>query len=174
MNKAFGAAVCLAAAMSLTACDGAGRKYPPGYTDNGIKFDEDGWRFFPGERAITLSYFPTLGSPEISIRCNRSLASMSSLRISTGSFQPLQQWPQPGMEFRIGEARAAGMTTLKPVGAKGANIWIIVDGRERARVLAGIKEGSPITLTFDDQVMNVPGPPESMRTGFVSQCKEPI
>ena len=171
MKNLLVSVVCVALCVALSACDGPGRKYPRGYTDDGIKFDEDNWRFWPGEERVGLTYFRDDGKSVLTIMCRIPTQFSTSLDISTGLFEPLQQWPQPAFEVSIDNARVSDLPTLKPFGKTLATMSIEIDGREKRQILAGIQSGDPITVALDDQTLEIPGPPQSMREGFARKCR---
>lgn len=170
--------VC-AGPLAVSACDGAERRYPPGYTDDGVKFDEDGWRYFPSDQRAMISYFPTAGRAKVTFNCNlpedKSATSkglkLDRLEVTTGEFEPLQQWPQPDLDVRIGAGQAANQAMLDPWEGKNPNMTVAIDGRQRALLLRGIRHGKPITLSFADQTREIPGPPQSMREAFADKCE---
>lgn len=168
-----------AAALAVSACDGTGRKYPPGYTDDGVKFDEDGWRYFPSDKRAMISYFPTNGRAQVTLKCNlpednspiAQMLNLDRLEVTTGEFEPLQQWPQPDLKVTTGAGQAAEQATLDPWEKANPNMTITIDGRRRDQMLKAIREGQPITLSFADQTRDIPGPPQSMREAFADKCR---
>lgn len=171
-----------AAALAVTACDGMGRKYPPGYTDDGVKFAEDGWFFSTGEELFSITYTGGTGPAQISIKCDRRevgnsdaaavrMLDLVKLEVATAQFTPRQQWPQPDVALTIGETTGSGAATLAPL-KDGATLmtFSIINGRARDRLLRGIRQGQPITLSFADQTREIPGPPQSMREAFADKC----
>jgi hypothetical protein len=168
-----------AAALMMVACDGVGRKYPPGYTDDGVKFKEDGWRYYPSDKRAMISYEPVTGEEHVRFRCdlpdnNSSLGELldlDRLEISTAEFEPLQQWPQPPIGVLIGQTQASELATLLPQQNGNPDMSITIDGRTRDQLLAGIRRGLPVTLSFADQKREIPGPPQSMREAFADKCR---
>jgi hypothetical protein len=170
------------AALAMSSCDGQKRAYPPGYTDEGVKLDEAGWQFFPGDDRFFIIYFGDAGPPKITINCDRSEVGntkpeivrqldLVKLEVSTMGFTPLQQWPQPEVSLATGDARGSDAARLEPLEGGGTLMTFTVKGRERDRLLEGIHKGMPLTLAFAEQRQEFPGPPKSMREAFADKCR---
>lgn len=111
------------------------------------------------------------GSSDPMITCERpALRVMAgALEFRTSSLEPLQQWPQPELQVAFAEARAAELPTLAPKPEK-TSMKIRVTGREKSQLLHAMEAGDPLTIRFDQQTLEIPGLPKSMREGFVAKC----
>lgn len=179
MTRILGIFCACAAALAVVGCDDIGRKYPPGYTDDGVRIAEDGWRYLASDKWAMISYFPTTGRAQVTLRCNLpednsaigQMLNLDRLEITTGEFEPQQQWPQPPLEIAMGRTTASQLATLDPWEDGNPNMTIKVDGRTRNQLLHGVYRGLPITLAFADQTRDIPGPPQSMRVAFATKCR---
>ncbi|WP_143738174.1 hypothetical protein [Erythrobacter donghaensis] len=182
MTRILGVFLVGAAALNLAACDDVGRRYPPGYTDDGIKFDEDGWFFSTGEELFSITYTGGTGPAQITIKCDRRevgnsdvqavrMLDLVKLEVATVQFTPRQQWPQPDVALTIDETSGSGAATLEPLKDGATLMTFTIKGRARDRLLRGIRQGQPITLSFADQTRDIPGPPQSMREAFADKCR---
>jgi hypothetical protein len=158
-----------AAALAVTACDGFGRKYPPGYTDDGVKFSEGDWRFNEAITDVHLWYFGT-GSSDPVIMCKKPNGISGDLRFRTWLLAPLKQWPQPPVQIAIGSTSVSALPTVAPAETR-ASMTVQFSGREKNRLLRGIETGDPITVSFDGKRWDIPGVPESMREAFARKCR---
>ena len=181
MTRILGIFCACAAALALSACDVAERKYPPGYTDEGVKCDEDGWFFSTGEELFSITYTGGTGPAQISIKCDRRevgnsdaaavrMLDLIKLEVATTQLTPRQQWPQPDVALTIDESSGWGAATLEPLKDGATLMTFTIDGRARDRLLRGIRQGKPMTLSFADQAREIPGPPQSMREAFADKC----
>jgi len=161
---------CLAA-VSLAGCDVYGREHPPGYTDDGVKFDEDDWLFNESTNKVSLWYFGS-GTSDPMIWCDKKGAVRmleGALVFRTFKLEALQQWPQPPITVRIGSATFSELPTLAPKPPRTV-MTVRATGREKSRLIAGIESGDPITMTFADKSETIPGVPQSMREAFAEKC----
>jgi len=153
----------------LTACDQVVHKYPPGYTEDGIKIDGDSWSYTGGDYRIALLY-PTPGTIDLVVGCNLVSGPDSGLTFKVRFFEPLQQWPQPELAIRTGSLDMSAVPSVEPL-ADRAQMSIELSHREMAQALSSLQQGNDLTFVFDGQTIDVPGPPQSMREGFARKCR---
>lgn len=168
------------ASIPLVACEESGREYPRGYTDDGVKFAEDNWRYFFSAKGVLMSHYSESGKPQANFSCNfdqsgtdpdiAAVLRLERLKVSTSAFIPLPQWPQPALKVRVGRMEAGDISEIIVRDEDRATLVAQFQARERSQLLAGLGAGDPVVLTFGEDTLEIPGPPKSMREAFAAKC----